>query len=133
VGHHVDRLHVPVVHDEPSRALGNEEQRQKVENGRQGLDPQHPAPGPAVHAQRLRPGEIGLAQAQNQEVAEIRGGDADDDVELVERNHAAAQLRRREFRDVDGRDDQRGADTETAQHASGDQRDEVGRYGRENG
>ena len=68
-----------------------------------------------------------LPKAENQVVGEKCSRYADYDIELVERNHAAAHRSRRNLRNVHRCDDQGGADPEATQHARSDQRDETGR------
>ena len=70
---------------------------------------------------------------QDEVVAQECGRDADHDIELVDRHHPAAQRGRRHLGDVHGRDDQRRADAEAADHSRDDQPKQVRRHRREYG
>ncbi len=105
---------VPAAHREPARAFRHEEQRQEIEHGRQRLDTEHPAPVPFAEPERFGPRGAGFAQRQYQVVAEEGDGDADDDVELIERHQASPGFRWRHFGNVHRRNDECGTYAEPA-------------------
>ena len=77
--------------------------------------------------QSLSPLCTGLAERQNQVVAEERDRDTQHDIQLVEGHHTAARLGRRDLGNVHRCDNQCGTDTETTNHARDNQRNEIGR------
>jgi hypothetical protein len=113
-------------HDEPARALRHEEETDEVEHRRQRLQSEHPPPRVLAEGQGLGPARVRLPQSQDQVVREEGDGDPDDDVQLVERDHAPAHVRRRELGDIHRRDDQRRTHGQAAEHPRCDEQ-RVGR------
>ena len=103
---------------EPSGALGRGEQEEEERRRGDDLDPQHPPPfrGPEIHA-------------GDQVVRQERDEDAQHDVELLGRHETAAEPRRGDLGDVQGRDHRRTADGQSAQEPEGEERVPIPRQG----
>ena len=103
---------------EPAGALGRGEQEEEERRRGDDLDAQHPPPfrGPEIHA-------------GDQVVRQERDEDAQHDVELLGRHEAAAEPRRGDLGDVQGRDHRRPADGQPAEEPEGEERVPVPRQG----
>ena len=94
--------------------FGNEETHQQKQGSREGLGPEHPAPAPLqvpVHADRV----AGVAGQQH--IDDLCGQDAQHDGHLVQADHAPANVRRANLRNVHG--------GQRAGHADADATDEA--------
>ncbi len=131
--HHPVRFFVAAPHRQPTRALGHREQCQPVHDRGQGLEPEHPAPVPFTQSKRFAPRSAGIAERQDQVIAEERGGNTDNNIELVERHQPPARLGRRHFRDVHRGDDQRRPDAQSSDHPGNNEHRETGRHCRPDG
>ena len=95
--------------EQPSRALGDAEAEERVDDRRDRGDAEHPPP-------RV------LADAGEHRVRRERHEDAEHDVELEHAGEPAAVRRRRDLGDVERRRDGRDADPEAADEPRGDER-----------
>ncbi len=99
--------------DQPARAFGSKQQRNKEQERRDRHDGEHPAP-------------VVVAAEVAQKVIGIKGRRlAEKDGEQVERNQLAAMAWRRKLRDVDGRQHGRGAHGNAGDDAEGDEGGEL--------
>ena len=111
---HAERLVLASRGDQMAGRLRHGERREGEHCGRNDLGQKHPTPRLQMEPERRAhsPGCL-----RDQVVAEQRREDADDDTELLERGEPAPDARRRDFRDVGGRNDARGADGDSGQEA----------------